>query len=77
MTTLVASFSDGSFAFLQVTRTIIKAWTSLNFAKMSSPTTEHMHLSVWKLNEYCCDHSSALSFDWIFFILAAGNEGNH
>ena len=40
MTTIVTSFLDGSSSFLQVTRTIIKAWTSLNFGKIPSPTTE-------------------------------------
>ena len=40
MTTLVPSVLDGSSSFLQVTRTIIKAWTSLNLGKIPSPTTE-------------------------------------
>ena len=40
MTTLVPSFFDGSSSFLQVKRTIIKAWTSLNFGKIPSRTTE-------------------------------------
>ena len=40
MTILVASFLDGSSSFLQVTRTNIKAWMSLNFSKIPSPTTE-------------------------------------
>ena len=33
-------FFDASSSFLQVTRTIIKAWTSLNFDKIPSPTSE-------------------------------------
>ena len=40
MNILVPSFMDGSSSFLQVTRTTIKAWTSLNFGKISSQTTE-------------------------------------
>ena len=40
VTTLVPSFFDGSSSFLQVTRTIIEAWTSLNFSKIPSLTTE-------------------------------------
>ena len=40
MTTLVPLFLDGSSSFLQVTRTTIKAWMSLNFCKIPSPTTE-------------------------------------
>ena len=40
MTTLVPSFLDGSSPLLQVTRTTIKAWMSLNFIKIRSQTTE-------------------------------------
>ena len=40
MTTLVPSFWNGSSSFLQVTRTSINAWTSLNFGKIWSPTME-------------------------------------
>ena len=40
MTTLVHSFLGGSSSFMQITRTTIKAWTSLNFGKILSPTTE-------------------------------------
>ena len=40
MTTLVASFSNGSSSFLQVTRSIIKAWMGLNFGKIPSLTLE-------------------------------------
>ena len=38
--TIEPSFLNGSSSFLQVTRTIIKAWTSLNFGNIPSPTTE-------------------------------------
>ena len=34
MTTLVPSFFDGSFSFLQITRPTIKAWMGLNFGKI-------------------------------------------
>ena len=40
VTTLVPSILDGSSSFLQVTRTIKKASTILNFGKIPSPTTE-------------------------------------
>ena len=40
MTTLVPSFFDGSFSFLQVTRITIKAWMSLNFGQIPLPTME-------------------------------------
>ena len=39
MTTLVLSFSNGSF-FLQATRSIIKAWKGLNFGKIPSLTSK-------------------------------------
>ena len=40
VSTLVLSFLNGSSSFLQVTRTTIKAWMSLNFFQIPSPTTE-------------------------------------
>ena len=39
MTTLVPSFLDGSCSFVQETRINIKAWMSMNFGHISSPTT--------------------------------------
>ena len=40
MTTLVPTFSNGSSSFLQVTRSAMKAWISLNFGKIASLTSE-------------------------------------
>ena len=40
MTTLVPSFSNGSSAFLQVTRSGIKAWMGLNFSMIPSLISE-------------------------------------
>ena len=40
MTTLVLSILNGSSSFLQIIRTTIKAWMSLNFIKISSPIME-------------------------------------
>ena len=40
VTTVVPSFLNGSSSFLLVTRKITKAWTSLNFGKIPSQTTE-------------------------------------
>ena len=40
LTNLVPLYLDGSSSFLQVTRTTINAWTSLNFGKSQSPSTE-------------------------------------
>ena len=43
---LEPSFLIGSFLFLQVMRTIIKAWTSLNFGGIPVPTSELAALEV-------------------------------
>ena len=40
MTTLVPSFFNGPSSFLQVTRSIIKAWIGLNLGKTPSLTSE-------------------------------------
>ena len=40
MTTLELSILNGSFSFLQIIRTTIKAWMSLNFVKIPSPILE-------------------------------------
>ena len=40
VTTLVPSFLDGYSSFLQVTRTVIKSWMSLNFGKIPFLTSE-------------------------------------
>ena len=76
MTTLVLSILNGSSAFLQIRRTTIKARMSLNFVKIPSPIIELAPLEYLKIDGYCCDHSSAFNFDWIFFILL-GNKDNH
>ena len=49
---------------------------SLNFVKVPSPIMELAALEHLKIDSYCCDHSSAFIFDWIFFILA-GKKVNH
>ena len=40
MTTLVLSFYNRSYSFLQIRRTTIKAWMSLNAVKIPSPIKE-------------------------------------
>ena len=40
MSSLALSVLDESSSFLQVTRPTIKAWMSLNFCQIPSPTTE-------------------------------------
>ena len=48
MTTLVPSFSNGSSSFLQVTRSVIKAWMGLNLGKISSVPCELAAVEVLK-----------------------------
>ena len=40
MTTLVPTFSNGYSSFLQVTRSVMKAWMGWNFGNMPSLTSE-------------------------------------
>ena len=40
MTSLVFSILNGSSSYLQIRRTTIMAWMSLNFVKMPSPIVE-------------------------------------
>ena len=48
MTTLVLSILNGSSLFLQIRRTTIKAWMSLNFIKITSPIMELAALDHFK-----------------------------
>ena len=68
-------FLIGSSSFLQVTRTNIKAWMSLNFGGISPLTAELAALERLK-KTYKLVSTSAFVFVWIFFILA-GNKGNY
>ena len=52
VSTLEPSFLIGSFLFLQVMRTIIKAWTSLNFGGIPLPTSELAALERLKKSNY-------------------------
>ena len=49
MTTLVLSILNGSSPFLQIKRTAIKAWMSLNSVKIPSPIMELAHLEHLKI----------------------------
>ena len=40
MTSLVLSILNGSSSYIQIRRTTIKAWMSLNFVKIPSPIIE-------------------------------------
>ena len=71
VTTLVRSFFFiGSSSFFQVTRTIIKAWMSLNFKKNQSQTVEltalERHKTLHRLT--MGDLSSNFLFEWIILI---------
>ena len=66
-----AFISGRIVSFLQVTRTVVKVWRSLNFSQILSPTIElAAPLSVYKINVLCCEHSSTFIFDWLVFFLA-------
>ena len=50
MTSLVLSILNGSFSFLQIKRTTIEAWMSLNFVKIPSPIMELAALEHLKID---------------------------
>ena len=51
VSTLETFILDGSSSFLQVTRKTVKAWMSLNFCQILSPTTELAALEC--LKDHC------------------------
>ena len=75
------SFLIGSSSFLQVTRTNIKAWMSLNFGGISTLTAEFAALERLKEDLLAFYHSSAFIFHWIFFnwifFILAGYKDNY
>ena len=66
-------FLIGSFSYLQVMRTYIKAYTSLNFGQLPQLTTELAALERLKNR---CHHVISVDIDPIFFKLA-GNKNMH
>ena len=66
-------FLIGSFSYLQVIRTYIKAYMSLNFGQIRPLTTELAALECLK-NQ--CHHVISVDIDPIFFKLA-GNKNMH
>ena len=85
MTTLAPSFLIGSSFFLQVTRTTIISQMGSKFGRIPPGTIRTDELAAFECLgkipvglqwEKCCDHSSALISEWIFFIFA-GNKINH
>ena len=71
MTTLVPSFLNGSSLFLQVTRTAIKAWMSLNFEQIQQLTTELPALECLK-NQFI--HFFSVAIDLTIFKLVDKKE---
>ena len=63
----------GSFSYLQVMRTCIKAWMSLNFGQIPPLTTE---LSAFERLKDLCHHFFSVAVDPILFKLG-GNEDMH
>ena len=75
MSTLEPLFLIGSFSFLQVTRTTIKAWMSSNFGGIPSLTSELAALDQFKksfIREYskylmtCCQVSDRCPLGYLF-----------
>ena len=66
-------FLIGSFSYLQVMRTYIKAYMSLNFGQIPPLTTELAALECLKNR---CHHVISVDIDPIFFKLA-GNKDMH
>ena len=66
-------FLIGSFSYLQVMRTYIKAYTNLNFGQIPPPTMELAALECLKNR---CHHVISVDIDPIFFKLA-GNKNMH
>ena len=82
VTTLAPSFLIRSSSFLQATRIPIISRTGSKFSRIRPGTYElpafkRLVKSPYTYNgKTCCDHSSALNFEWIFFILAY-NKNNY
>ena len=77
MSTLELLFLIGSFSFLQVTRTTIKAWMSSNFGGIPPLTSELAALDQFKksfIREYskylmtCCQVSDRCPLGYLFIV---------
>ena len=66
-------FLIGFFSYLQVTRTYIKAWMSLDFGQIPPLSTE---LAAFERLKNRCHHVISVDIDPIFFKLA-GNKDMH
>ena len=73
MTNLAPSFLIESSSFLQVMRTCIKAWMSLNFGQIRPMTTE---LAALERLKYQCLHFFSVDID-PNLLKNSGNEDIH
>ena len=71
MTTLVASYMNESSSLLQVTKTTMKAWMTLNFCQIQQPTTE---LAARECLKNQCLHFFSVAIELIVFKLADKDE---
>ena len=77
--TIAPSFLIGS-SFLQVTRTIIKAWMSLNFGRISPRTAVLAALERPKLFQSTYNGRnvvSTLAHSFLILFIIAGKDDNH
>ena len=61
VSTIAPSFLVGSYSFLQVTRTVVKAWMSLKFSKIEHGAMELAVLEHLKKSPYSYDRSNVVS----------------
>ena len=72
----------GSSSFFHVTRTVMRSWMSSKFGKIQPWSGELAALECLKKIpidlqwERCCERSSAIISDWIFFIFAGNKDSN-
>ena len=67
VSTRAPSFFIGSYSFLHVTRTAIKAWMGLKFSKFKHWSMELAALEFLKRSP---EHSNGFISGWIYIILA-------
>ena len=55
--------------FLQLTRTTIKAWMSLNFGPTPPPTTELAAIERLKIDVQSYDHQLSLGYNYVRWLV--------
>ena len=73
---IATSLLIGSSSILQITRTAIKSWMSLNSGHIRLSTSELLALSGKKAHIWPCPINRAFNFDQIVIKLT-GNRGSH